>query len=158
MPVAGDEHGTLALSEREQVVVAGVGRAAGRFRWIRGADGALPEEYDELMRRRRGNARPHLRVGKRARELGEQRFRDDELEVAGEPARDDLRRRAAARKECGNQDVRVEDGAHSAPAVPCLVLGLDGERERFFFAEVVRLPELLEEIEAEFAATMGLLV
>jgi hypothetical protein len=38
------------------------------------------------------------------------------------------------------------------------VLGLDGERERFFFAEVVRLPELLEEIEAEFAATMGLLV
>ena len=40
-----------------------------------------------------------LRIGERPREFGEERFRDDELELPGKPTRDDLRRRSASGEE-----------------------------------------------------------
>lgn len=60
-------------------------------------------------------------------ELCNQRLRDDQLELAGEPAREKLCRRSATGEQSGDEDVRVENGAHSAPAWPRLVLRLDRE-------------------------------
>src|ERR1019366_3181843 len=95
------------------------------------------EYRGELGRLFGRDASAQLRVGERAFQLGEQGLRDDELELPGGPASDDLPRRSAAREQGGYEDVRVEDGAHSAPAAPRRVLGLDSECERLFLAEVV---------------------
>ena len=71
------------------------------------------------------------------------------------------RRRANARRsaqalrsgeERGDGNVRVEDGAHSAAAGPCLVLGLDGELEGLPLAQIVSLPQTVQQVETELAA------
>jgi hypothetical protein len=51
-----------------------------------------------------------------------------------------LRGRAAPRKQSGDDDVRVEDSAHSAAASPRLVLRLDGKLDGGFLAKIVPLP------------------
>ena len=58
------------------------------------------------------NAAAELRVGERSFEFAEQRLGDDEFEGAGEPAANDLCWCAAPRKQGGDEDVRVENGAH----------------------------------------------
>jgi hypothetical protein len=60
-------------------------------------------------------------------------------------------RRPGRRDQGRDQDVRIEDGAHSAPSSTRLVLRLDGECERLLLVEVVALPEPVEQIEAELA-------
>ena len=134
--VAGDEDRSLRLGEREEVVVARIGGATrGRL-----GVGCAPRCRREARRTRW----PPLRgcacgsSGRRAhRELREERLRDDKLEPAGEPARDELRRRSASGEERGDENARVEDGAHSAAAGACLVLGLDRELQRLPLAEIV---------------------
>lgn len=129
MLVAGDEDSALRLGEREQVVVARIGGAA---RWRLGVGRepyCLPQKLDKRPRLVFCDALVDLRIGERSREFGEKRLGDDELELACEPTRNDLRGRSASGEERGDEDVRVEDGTHSAAAGPSLVLRLDGEFE-----------------------------
>jgi hypothetical protein len=91
-------------------------------------------------------------MGERTRKLGKERVRDDQREIAGEPARDDLRGRSALGEDRGDEDVGVEDGAHSAAAGACLVLGLDRKLKRLPLAEIVSFPQALQQVKTEFAA------
>ena len=149
MLVAGDKDGSLAFGEGKQVVVPGVCGMVRGSRRIGCEDRAVAKQRDVVRCLTRRDPRAELGVGERPLEFREQRFRDDELEVAGEPARDELSGRAARREEGGDEDVRVEDDAHSAPTSPRLVLGLDGERCGLLFAHVVAVPQPLEQVEAE---------
>jgi hypothetical protein len=95
MLIPGDNHSFLALGEGKQVVVAGMRRAArGRGRIWRENSGAL-EERDEFGGVLRRYSRSQFRVAERAVEFSQHARRDDELEVASEPTREDPRRRPA---------------------------------------------------------------
>jgi hypothetical protein len=48
MLIARDEDGALCFCQREQVVVAGIGRAARRRDRVRGNDSSLPKQGEEL--------------------------------------------------------------------------------------------------------------
>src|SRR5581483_954806 len=114
-----------------------------------GEDGAVSEQVDEFCCFLCADAPAELRVGERTLELGEQRLGDDELEHAGEPAAEQLSRRPGRGEQGRDQDVRIEDGAHSAPSPTRLVLCLDGKCKRLLFVEVVALPEAVQQVEAE---------
>jgi hypothetical protein len=149
MLIPGDNDPFLALGQRKQIIVAGVaGAARGRGRVWR-MDGGVLEERDEFGGVLRRYSRPQLRIGECTLEFGHELFGDDELEVAGEPTREDLRRRPARGEQSRNQNVGVEDGSHSAPTTPSLVLSLDSESGRFFLGQIVPSPESVEQIESE---------
>jgi hypothetical protein len=151
MLISGDDHGSRNLSEGKQVVVARVTRAT-RRRWRIGfLDGGAAEELDELTGFLSCYSRSQLRVGERSLELGQEALGDDELEVTGEPAREDLRRCPARREQSRYEDVGVEDSAHSAPSTPSFVLRLDCECGSILLGEIVSLPETIEQIKAELA-------
>ena len=149
MLVAGNEDGAFLLCKREEVVVTGVARSPWRIRWVGGDERALAQDCDERLRFLVGYAAPQLRIGECSLQLSEQSSRDHDFEVAGEPAGDDLSRRAPAREQRRDENVRIEDGSHSAPAPACLVLSLHREFERLLLAEILALPQPLEEIESE---------
>src|SRR5436190_7692624 len=151
MLIAGDDDRFLVLGQRKQVAVAGVAGAAGRPGRVWPRDGGVPEERDELGRVLGRYSRSQLRVGERTFKLGQQALGDDELEVAGEPTREDLRRRPRRGEQSRNENVGVEDSSHSAPTTPSLVLSLDGERGRLFLGQVVLSPKSVEQIEPELA-------
>ncbi len=151
MLIAGDDDRFLVLGQRKQVVVAGVAGAAGPRGRIRRRLGGLLEERDEFGGVLRRYSRSQLRVGERTFELGQQALGDDELEVAGKPTREDLRRRPARGEQSRNENVDVEDSSHSAPTTPSLVLSLDGERGSLFLGQIVPSPKSVEQIESELA-------
>jgi hypothetical protein len=134
--IAGDEDGALGLGQGDQVVVAAVAAIGGtvsRVWRVGGEDRPVAEERCERGRLVLGYALAELGVGERAFEPGEQGVGDDELELAAQPVADELRRGAGWGEQGGDQDVGVEEGAHSAPAPARGVLGLDGERECLLF-------------------------
>ena len=97
--VAGDEDRSLRFGEGEEVVVAWVGGTThGRF-WVGCGPRRLPWKLDEREGLVFYDALPDLRVRESPPKLGEERVRDDELELAGQPARDDQRRRSASGKD-----------------------------------------------------------
>jgi hypothetical protein len=150
--VARDENCSLRLGEREEVVVVGVGGAA-RGRVVVGREPhCLAEKLDNRAGLVYCDPLANLPVRERPREFGQQRPRDDQLELASEPTRDNVCRRSASGEERGDEDVGVEDGAQSAAAGACLVLGLDGELEGLPLAQIVSLPQAIEQVETELAA------
>ena len=151
MSVAGDEDGAFVLGECKQVVVTRVGRPVGTCARIRRNDCCEAKQGDELGCVVFRNPTAELRVGEGALELVQQSIRDEELERAAQPAVDELCGRAAGGEQSGNEDVGVEDSAHSAPARPRLVLRLDRERERLVLANLVSLPKAGEQVETELA-------
>lgn len=151
MLIPGDEHCPFAFRQRQDVVVAGVGRAESRSRGIRSDDRGVPEKREKPGRIGRWNLSADLGVRKRRPELGEQQLGYDELEIASHPARDDLRRRTAPGEKSRDEDVRVEDGAHSATWPSRFVLSLDGDRRRLVLGQIVVMPEAFEQVESELA-------
>ena len=112
MLIAGDEDCLLLVGERNQVVVACVSRSTRRRRRIGGQARSLAEQPHEGPGLVFGDPPQDLPVSKRSFQLGEERLRDKGLELAGEPARDDLGGRFAFREEGGDEDVRVADSSH----------------------------------------------
>jgi hypothetical protein len=151
MLIARDDDRFLALGQRKQIVVAGVAGAARRRGRVWRMDGGLVEERDEFGGVLRRYSRPQLRIGERTFEFGQQAFGDDELEVASQPTREDLRRRPARGEQSRNENVGVEDSSHSAPTTPSLVLSLDRERGRLFLGQIVPSPETVEQVEPKLA-------
>jgi hypothetical protein len=115
-------------------------------------DGGGPEQGNEFSGVLRRYSRPHLRVGERTLELTQQVAGDDELELATEPTRNDLRRRSRRREQSRDKNVDVEDGSHSARTTPSLVLSLDGERGGLILGQIAPSPESVEQVEPELAA------
>ena len=74
----------------------------GAVRWCLGV-GREPHCLAQKLDKRAGlvfcDALVDLRIGERSCEFGEERLRDDELELAGDPTRDDLCRRSASGEE-----------------------------------------------------------
>lgn len=151
MPVSRDKDGPLVLGKRHEVVVATVGRTAGDDRRVGCEHSSISEQCDEIGRIVGRNQSANPRVYEGSFELSQKQVRHDELELAGQPARDDVRGRAAGREQSCDQDVRIEDGSHSA-AAPRLVLSVDGEVERLLLTELAVLPQPVEEVEAEAVA------
>ncbi len=152
MSVAGDEDSTLVLGERQQIVVTGIGRAGRRHGRIFSKSCSAAQKRSECVGLVCRDAFTQFRVGECSLELCKQRLRDDQLELPGEPAREKLGRCSAAGEQCGHEDVRVENGAHSAPTRPRLVLRLDRESCCTLLSEILALPEALEQVESKFSA------
>jgi hypothetical protein len=151
MLIAGNDDRFLSLGESEEVVVTRIGRAPGRRRRVGREPSAVPEKRDELDRVCRRYSLPQGRVGEGALELGQEVVGGDELEVPGEPAREDLRRRSGRGEQRSDENVGVESGPHSARPAASLVLSLDGKRRRFVFPQIALLPKALEDVEPELA-------
>jgi hypothetical protein len=140
MLIAGDDDRFPPLGKREEVVVARIGRAGSGCRRVGLEDSSVSEERDERDSVLRSYSGSQLPVAERALELGQQALGDDELELANEPPREELRRRPARREQRCDENVRGEDSTHSATTPPSRVLSLDGEDGRFVFRQVAPLP------------------
>ena len=151
VPVAGHQDRALRLGQCDEIVVAGVRRATWCGNRIVCEVAARPQQLDELGGLCRRDTAAKLRVAERAFELDDHQIGHDELERARTPPRDDLRRHAPGRQDGGDQDVRVEDGAHSALRRACLVLRFDGQLVRLVRREIVAGPEAVQKVEAELA-------
>ena len=89
MLIAGDEHCLLGVGERDEVVVARVGRDTGDISRVVGQRGSGSEELEEagaLLGRDPGR---EFWISECPFELGEQRFGDEEVKAAVEPCSED---------------------------------------------------------------------
>lgn len=103
--VARDEQRARGFGDREDAVVIWILRARGRGRRIVRDDRGLLEQLDEGRRLALRDPRTQLRVRERETELRQEERRDDQLELAGKPALDCLRRTSFTRQQRGDQDV-----------------------------------------------------
>ena len=98
-----------------------------------------------------GHALPQLAVAKGPRvPLGAPQRR--KLKVACTPALKGLSRRAGARKQAGDENVRVQNRTHaSAPTSPRRLLRFESQSQCLVFAKIVALPKTIEEVEPQLA-------
>src|SRR5262245_47200835 len=142
MPVAGNEDRPFAFGECEQIIVVRIGGAGADWVPVGSNARSAPQKLDEGRRVGRADAAAQLRVGKRLLQFRKKFLRDDELELAAEPAREDLRRCPAGREERRYENVDVKDSAHSASAAaPGLVLSLERKLKGLILAEITALPQ-----------------
>ncbi len=76
----------LALGQRGEIIIAWVGRTAGRIPGIGGHDCRASKQRHEIGGGVSRDPSAEFRIRERTLELGEQRLGDDELELAGQPA------------------------------------------------------------------------
>ena len=113
MLVAGDEQCMLGVGERDQVVVARVGRDTGDISRVVGRRGSRAEELEEAGPFLSGDPGREFWIPECPFELGEQRFGDDEVEAAVEPcsrtsAGVPLLERMAAMRTLGSRTARTD--------------------------------------------------
>jgi hypothetical protein len=119
-----------------------------RFRLL-SENGLLCEKGNKCIRFGGRDVTAEFRIGECAPELVEELVRSDEFEIADAPAREQPRRSAAGGEEGCDEDVGVEDGAHSALAASRRMLRFDRKTECLLFGHAIALPETFEQIEAE---------
>lgn len=110
MVVTGDQEGVLAMGERNEVVVIGVGRAQrGWVAWILDEESVAAKEGEILVDAVEGDIGAELIAAKDLVELVEEMRGDDQVKSAGASLGEDPCRLAGRSDEGGDEDAGVKD-------------------------------------------------
>jgi hypothetical protein len=142
--ISGNHRHLLARGKSEQVIIAGVCRPNRRRPFGIGNElGQRAKHVDEAIGVCRCDAFADLRITQRPVDLCKQRLADDELELTGKPELEEPCRRACPRDQRRDENVGVEDNAHTLGRTT-LMLSLHGERVGFVFGENGSTPDPFE--------------